>query len=366
MSLSVSRENCLDVVLLLTNVFSTVFIVLVNKEVLKEFPYVMSLTFIHQLIGGILLAARSCSFRSTKSMPLWANTWWSVLDILGIYFANQSLRLNTVTLYQVLKLLNIPVQCLWQCMSQNKVSSGYVYLTLVVLTVGVGITTIAELDLQASPFGIAAGLLSIIVVVLDQAECKRLRDKFEVGAVDFLMSTLIHRLVVCGAVIVTTEFQAVERLQQLPWVAVGLLVLSCVFATSLNLTAVVIVGKFGPVTNSVVGHAKTVIIVVLGFVLRAPPFNLIFAKQCAGIFTSMIGAIKYGQYTAFPDSDWCAACHQASEKDLEASVSKFSGTLNFSRICVGVLLSSFLVLWASGSLSMPWELLSQVRFLSQS
>merc|ERR1712070_8288 len=63
-------------------------------------------------------------------------------------------------------------------------------------------------------------------------------------------------------------------------------------------------GKFGSVTTAVVGHLKTICILIAGFWVHRPAMDLNFLKMIVGVCIAMTGVVKYGQYTQFPDADW--------------------------------------------------------------
>lgn len=243
-------------------------------------------------------------------MPFWADIWFSFIAIAAIYTQNLSLRINTVTLYQVSKLLNIPAQCLFQYFTKGKVFNLWVYGSLVVLTAGVALSTIAEFNFDATIGGIFAALSGVVSVVTEQAEIGRLREKFNINTVDFVHSNSLHRMVMSGCLILVVEREALIMIPQMRWQTAALLFLSCLIATGINLTVVAVIGKFGAVTTAVVGHVKTINIISLGFVLHPPPMNWILGKQLSGITVALLGAVKYGQYTSFPDADWCNSARQ--------------------------------------------------------
>lgn len=292
-----------DFFLLLSNIVAAVGIIGVNKQVLTVFPYTMALTGMHALVGGILMSFRNLSVFPTKTMPTWANCWMTFLFMGCIYVQNQSLRINSVTLYQITKLMTVPGQCLWQYVFHKKVYSAYVYSAVAVLTVGVGLGTLAEIDMKATMFGLIVAALAVTFVLMEQAEIGRIKNKFEIESLDFLLSFFGHRLILVGIVLLTTEREALKAFRYMQPSTIGLMILSCFFAVVINLSCVSIIGKFGPLTMGVVGHLKTIFIFFLGFAMRPPAMDFIFLKQGLGMSIALGGAIKYWQYTSFPVAD---------------------------------------------------------------
>mmetsp|Transcript_109206 Transcript_109206/g.198990 ORF Transcript_109206/g.198990 Transcript_109206/m.198990 type:complete len:376 (-) Transcript_109206:74-1201(-) len=294
-------ESVKSVALLTANVACTIGIVVVNKLVLMSFPYSMTLTWCHQVVAGIVIMGRKCRFQPEKPLPFWTDVWFSFIAIAAIYTQNLSLKINTVTLYQVSKLLNIPAQCLMQYFTKSKVFSIWVYGSLVILTLGVALSTVAELDFEATIAGIIAALLGVLSVVTEQAEIGRLKEKYQVTSMDFLHSNSMHRMIMSGCLILLVERKALSDFPQMSFNTAFFLFLSCLIATGINITVVAVIGQFGAVTTAVIGHLKTIIIISLGFVLHPPPLDLVLAKNLTGITIALFGAVKYGQYTSFPE-----------------------------------------------------------------
>mmetsp|Transcript_68439 Transcript_68439/g.130242 ORF Transcript_68439/g.130242 Transcript_68439/m.130242 type:complete len:381 (+) Transcript_68439:97-1239(+) len=300
-----------NLLVMCANVGGTVGIVLVNKLILREFPYAMSLTLCHQLVAGVILSVTNQRCCTGNKMPQYACWWYGALSIVGIYSQNLSLRINSVTLYQICKLMNIPAQCLYQYLVQAKVFTRWVYGSLVVLTLGVALTTIAELDIRATAFGLFIAAFGVLCVVLDQGEFGRLMAKHDVTAPDLLLSSNPHRILVGVFFVLVMERDAVHAVKELPWRTLAYVLLSCCLATTINVSAGEVIRVFGAVTKAVLGHAKTISILAVGLVMHPPAMDWIFVKHFSGIFIALTGAMKYGQYTGFPEADCFARCRPA-------------------------------------------------------
>ena len=66
--------------------------------------------------------------------------------------------------------------------------------------------------------------------------------------------------------------------------------LSCLFAIGVNITNYLVIGKTSPLTYQVLGHLKTILILVLGFLM----FNKhVDARNLIGIVVAMVGVVWY-------------------------------------------------------------------------
>lgn len=319
-----STATKLDVGVLCSNVVSTIGIVLANKVIFNHFPYPMALTCSHQIVAGVILTLQQGAFQPKRSMPLWANAWTASLCLATIYLQNMSLLMNTVTLYQLCKMLVIPTQCLWQYLTKGTILSRHVYGSLLVLTVGVGISTVAELSFSATIAGLCVAVSGVIVIVIEQAEVQRLKAMFEIDSMDFVLSNIFHRIFGSALLILLIERDALTAMTTMTGYECMMWIITCLCATCINITSVFIIGKFGSVAIAVVGHLKTVGIIGLGFMLHTPPFDMSLAKNVTGIAVALSGAGKYAQYTLFSDSDcstWFALSNleEASKKKPAAA-----------------------------------------------
>lgn len=66
--------------------------------------------------------------------------------------------------------------------------------------------------------------------------------------------------------------------------------LSCLFAIGVNITNYLVIGKTSPLTYQVLGHLKTILILILGFLM----FNKhVDARNLIGIIVAMSGVVWY-------------------------------------------------------------------------
>lgn len=286
-------------------------IVLVNKMTLKYFPYAMSLTLCHNVVAAILLSVKAGRLRPEKDvLPSSANWWWASLSVCGIYSQNLSLRTNSVTLYQITKLMTIPTQCMYVYLVQSKVYTRWVYGSLVGLIFGVALSTLAELDTRATAIGVVIAAVAVLGVVLEQGECSRLIGKYQMDSTDFMLSSSLHRSAVSAMMVLLLERDVFQTAPQLPMEAWAYVLLSCVLAAIINLTAAEIIRLFGPVTKAVLGQAKTTMILAAGFWMHPPAFDFVFLKHMFGIVVALGGAVKYAQYTGFPEANCLTLCRR--------------------------------------------------------
>ena len=92
------------------------------------------------------------------------------------------------------------------------------------------------------------------------------------------------------------------------------IVVSCFFALGVNVSNYVVLGKTSPLTYQVLGHMKTVMILVLGFTF----FNkVIDIRNVIGIVVAMVGVVAYTEVKRHQASSQSPAKPVAESKEGE-------------------------------------------------
>eukprot|EP00854_Cymbomonas_tetramitiformis_P025494 gene25494-31144_t len=136
-----------DPLLLTFNFFSTVFLVFVNKWVFMKvhFPFSVTLSCVHYLVTYVFLCIMKHFgiFEVPANLPPPKNFWYLVLVIgLATPLNNVSLKLNSIGVYQMLKLLVVPAIALLEFALSAKAISVRRAVLLAVLTVAAGVSSV--------------------------------------------------------------------------------------------------------------------------------------------------------------------------------------------------------------------------------
>ncbi|KAJ3084437.1 hypothetical protein HDU99_000868 [Rhizoclosmatium hyalinum] len=132
------------------SIASSVAIVMVNKHVLGGgFPFASTLTALHQLFcfifTNVLIAAGVVPpLPPSKPSQYVTRVFVSLLYAGGLVLMNQSLALNSVTVYQLLKMSCIPTIAILQFFLYDKRLSVTTTLALTLILLGVFISTSSE------------------------------------------------------------------------------------------------------------------------------------------------------------------------------------------------------------------------------
>ncbi|KAM1519769.1 hypothetical protein ACFX1Z_022538 [Malus domestica] len=160
------QQLCGPATALTFNFVIAVGIIFVNKLVLKVvgFQFPIFLTFIHYVVSWLLMALlnapsilSACPSKSTRSSTLFT---LGFVMAFSTGLANVSLKYNSVGFYQMSKIAVTPSIVLAEFLLYNKRVSFSKVLALTVVSIGVAVATVT--DLQFHLFGACIALAWII------------------------------------------------------------------------------------------------------------------------------------------------------------------------------------------------------------
>jgi len=218
---------------------------------------------------------------------------FGVLNSASIALLNLSLGFNSVGFYQMTKLSIIPVTVMLQMSYFNKKFSNRVKGSLMVLLVGVGASTVT--DVQLNTTGAVIGALSVITTALGQILTGSLQTKLGLSSTQLLcasapwMAATLLLLappvdnILNGGNILESHYDATT---------ITVALISCFLAILVNFATFAVIGKCSAVTYQVIGHLKTMLILAFGFVVVGDP---VVAKNILGLAVALIGMVLYAK-----------------------------------------------------------------------
>eukprot|EP00756_Hemistasia_phaeocysticola_P004707 Hpha_TRINITY_DN12966_c0_g1::TRINITY_DN12966_c0_g1_i1::g.164652::m.164652/K15285/SLC35E3; solute carrier family 35, member E3 len=300
-----SSERMKTLIFMALNIVSVVSIVVVNKKIFSyyEFKFGNALMALHyyataicitlyQRLGGFELLPERPAVFPTRKNGVWVMAG-SVLPISmyqvgSVMFVNFSLMYNSVGLYQVLKLANIPVLCVIEYFWKGITYSLVVRSALAVLIGGIGLTSVS--DISFNWLGFTHGMIATFTTAAYQILVKDL-SKGMSSVQSCYYVTPVTAVIFTMLVPFTDD---VEGLLNYKWTIERAVVIfgSAFIAFMINLSVFVIVGRTSPLTYQVVGHVKTTLVLLSGFLFfQAPPV----LKNILGMALAMVGVVWYTQ-----------------------------------------------------------------------
>mmetsp|Transcript_109735 Transcript_109735/g.186620 ORF Transcript_109735/g.186620 Transcript_109735/m.186620 type:complete len:344 (+) Transcript_109735:32-1063(+) len=287
-------------VLMAMNVFMTVGIVIANKTLFTMYNFYFAPTLLltlHQATCS--LGAHISDSSRNKSEANKAPAVFIAAIVLtrtaSNALANLSLKFNTVGTYQLLKMLNIPFVFVGEWIFLNQPLKVSIAITLTVLCVGVGIATIG--DISFSIAGTIFGCTSPVAAAANALLVKHVQSAYKLKGNELLKSiTPWIVLTQIGLIFVTDDITQLPHWLETETTGILVLALSCLLAWGLEWSYVSVVDCTSAMTMQVLGHVKTVWIIVTGYLLFASPlstrtaYGMSLAMAAVGLYTYLKNA----------------------------------------------------------------------------
>ncbi|GAA0173663.1 secondary carrier transporter [Lithospermum erythrorhizon] len=278
------------------NVVSSVGLIMANKELMSSsgfaFSFATTLTGFHFAVTAMVgMVSNASGLSASKHIPLWELLWFSLVANMSITGMNLSLMLNSVGFYQISKLSMIPVVCVMEWIIHNKNYSKEVKMSVVVVVIGVGVCTVTDVKINAK--GFICACVAVFCTSLQQISIGSLQKKYSVGSFELLSKTApiqAGSLLVLGPFIDYYLSGKVILNYNFVINAILFILLSCSLAVFCNISQYLCIGRFSATSFQVLGHMKTVCVLLLGWMLFDSELTV---KNIFGMLVAVIGMVIY-------------------------------------------------------------------------
>lgn len=298
------------------NVASSVALVLVNKKVFAGgFHFPMSLSFFHfcfTVVWYQMLAMAGAYTKPDQGMTQIEKFKVAAAGFASIGFMNLSLNYNSVGFYQITKLTIIPVTLVINAIAYGVFAPTKIKLALLLLLAGVGVATVTDVELR--PIGGTFGLLAVLTTAVFQIWQGTKQKEFGISATQLQAGIAPWQSAQALAVAAATEMYCYDASctasgdtaqaffqraidgdamsQRTLWLVLG----TCFLALAVNLCSFGLIGRTSAITFQVVGHAKTCLVLVGGYLLfpaKVTDMQQLY-NNLLGVSIAMVGVILYG------------------------------------------------------------------------
>ncbi|CAI0428654.1 unnamed protein product [Linum tenue] len=328
------KKASLDAASWMFNVVTSVGIILVNKALMATygFSFATTLTGLHFATTTLLtLVLRWLGYIQPSHLPLGDLLKFVFFANFSIVGMNVSLMWNSVGFYQIAKLSMIPVSCFLEVVLDKVRYSRDTKLSILVVLLGVAVCTVTDVSVNAK--GFIAALIAVWSTSLQQYYVHYLQRRYNLGSFNLLGHTApaqASSLLLVGPFV--DYFLTSKRVDAYPFsftsvvsfssfitsLAMNLgvacnhsssslsiiiqikafIVLSCTIAVGTNLSQFICIGRFTAVSFQVLGHMKTILVLILGFIFFGKDglnLHVVF-----GMIIAVAGMVWYGNASARP------------------------------------------------------------------
>jgi solute carrier family 35 protein E3 len=179
---------------------------------------------------------------------------------------------------------------------ENKVTPPATLLSLAILLVGIALFTIN--DVQMNLPGTFIAVLAVLFAALSQTKTGTVQKEYRINGPSAQHASAFPQflLALLSALVVETHGTNSIFLHLFDNTEMIIIVLTGFVSVSVNVCAFGLIGKTSAVTYQVVGHCKTILIFVFGFVMfpvKEGETGAQFLKKVTGLVVSMSGMILY-------------------------------------------------------------------------
>ncbi|KAL9257152.1 UDP-rhamnose/UDP-galactose transporter 2-like protein [Drosera capensis] len=312
------------------NVFSSVGLIMANKQLMSAHGYAFSfattLTGFHFTVTALVgLVSNATGYSVSKHVPIWELLWFSIVANMSITGMNLSLMLNSVGFYQISKLSMIPVVCVMEWILHNKRYSKEVKLAVVVVVIGVGVCTVTDVKVNLKGFICAA--VAVLSTSLQQISIGSLQKKYSIGSFELLSKTAPIQaisLIVLGPILDYYLNGKFIFKYKMSLGATMFILLSCSLAVFCNVSQYLCIGRFSAVSFQVLGHMKTVCVLTLGWLLFDSELTF---KNIMGMALAVIGMVIYSWAVELEKQSIAKVNHHAKNSLTEEEIRLLKGDL---------------------------------------
>jgi len=294
------------------NILSSVALVLVNKQVFKAgFLFPMTLTTFHFgfTIGFYEMLRCGGAFENPDPpLPQLEKFKVALAGFASIGFMNLSLNANSVGFYQITKLVLVPITLIINAFFYSTYTSTKVKLSLTILLLGVGVATVT--DVQLRPIGLMWGSLAVLSTAVFQIWQGTKQKEFGISAMQLQSSIATWQTIQSAAAAafaecmcwdggecstatgyITAVFAGDLEKMRIFKIVLG----TCFLALGVNFCSFGLIGRTGPITFQVVGHAKTCLVLVGGYLFFPMTGTMQqLYNNVMGVSVAMVGVVLYG------------------------------------------------------------------------
>ncbi|CAN1828822.1 UDP-rhamnose/UDP-galactose transporter 5 [Linum perenne] len=284
------KKAAVDAAAWLFNVVTSVLIILVNKALMATygFSFATTLTGLHFSTTTMLtIVLRWMKYIQPSHLP--------VMELVKfVFFANFS-----IVGMNIAKLTMIPVACFLEVVLDSVRYSRDTKLSIGVVLLGVGVCTVTDVSVNTK--GFLAAVVAVWSTALQQYYVHYLQRRYSLNSFNLLGHTAPAQaasLMVVGPFL--DYWLTKKRVDSYPYssISVMFIVISCTIAIGTNLSQFICIGRFTAVSFLVLGHMKTILVLILGFVFFEKD-GLSF-QVVVGMIIAVAGMIWYGNASSKP------------------------------------------------------------------
>jgi drug/metabolite transporter (DMT)-like permease len=285
-------------VLVALNVASAVGVILVNKFLLRVWPFALALTLAHSLVTKTAtLVLRAGGIFEATALPTMAVGKVALCGIMSVVLMNLSLSLNPIGIYQASKILVLPMTAILELIVYGTAQSNDVWAALVIVMAGVAlsfppavVSSLAETASSITWPGLAVAAAAVIVAAGAVLLIGRTQKDLQTTPLNLLDQQQLYVIGYMLSVTFTLEGTQPFTPERLSSPVLGLIAATACMAAILNVSGFYVIRVLSPLTYQVTSHLKTIATLILGALFFEESLS---PRQVLGFALSIVGIAVY-------------------------------------------------------------------------
>lgn len=213
----------------------------------------------------------------------------------SIVSMNFNLAANSIGFYQMSKLCAIPYMIVYNLIRRRQRYEAGEYISLGILLIGVGMFSIS--DVEVNLLGTIYAIIAVASTAHNQMLTGDLQREYQISGPELQLALLPEEfsLGVVSATALENIGEGSFAMARFAFGEMGLMLATCVFAIGVNVSTFQLIGKTSSITYQVIGHAKTVLLLVFGYLFFPSPWESTEQQVRAmmGIVLALFGVFMY-------------------------------------------------------------------------
>ena len=283
------------------SITSSTCLILLMKKVKQHVScqYTMTLSTFHFLTTWMVLEILALCKRIKRftQVPFLKRLTLAFLVMTSIISMNFNLAANSIGFYQMSKLCCIPYMIVRNIAIKHQKYTARELASLTVLLIGVA--TFSVSDVEFNLIGAVYAAIAVVTTAHNQLMTGEMQKEYALNGPE-LQLAMIPEEFALGVIAAT----AMENIGEGSFVNakftvsdIGLMLATCVFAAGVNVATFGLIGKTSSITYQVVGHAKTVLLLIFGYIMFPSQWESTFqmVRAVTGIVVALIGVFWYSK-----------------------------------------------------------------------
>ena len=294
-----------------SNILASALLISVNKVLLstKGFVWSCTLSGLHfastaafSYFSTAYYAETSAQDKTAPVIPPLDLFFFTTVSVVSIAGSQLSLKLNSVGFFQISKLGQIALTCLLERILLSKRPSLATSFSILVVLSGIYITCIGTVVVTTGA-GVVVACVAVFAASMQQLSVATLQTRYCLTPNDLVAQTFYLQAIVLVIFGPFVDWVLVESFPtswlELPYVARQFghvwLLLSCTTAIFVNYSQIVCIKHLSPSGFQVLGNAKTVCILFLGYICFD---GKVSTQTLCGQGVAVVGMFLYGASAA--------------------------------------------------------------------